>query len=50
MPTLAEGPRTGGAVARGEDAGEDDLVGFAVAAEDVGDGIAEVGTVLLAAL
>ena len=47
MPTLEEGPR---AVAEGPGVGEDLVVGFAMGAEGVGDGVAVVATVLLAAL
>ena len=50
MPTLEEGPRGGCAVVEVEDLGEEVLVDFAVGAEEVGDGVAEVAVVLLAAL
>ena len=44
MPTFEEEPRAGGAVAVGV------VVDFALGVEEVGEGAAEVVTVLLAAL
>ena len=50
MPTFKEGPRAGCAVPVGEGPGENVVVGLVVGAREIGDGVAELAVVLLAAL